>query len=243
MRDAAVLGALMQDLRPDLVVHASAATPDGPREATGNAAEIVAINIAGAANVIETVAACGVGRVIAMSSVAVYGRALDDCAVLTEDLPPRPQTLYAIIKASAETLALRLGALHGIPVLAPRGVDIRLLFAATAPLCDIDLACDMLLALISAPWQGGVVNMGADRPVDLLAIAQAVGAHYGVGATFDAAQPNVPFFAVNCPPMALDRMAALTGRAFPTGPFDAPLQHYAGWLDALDAPDTPCPRH
>lgn len=273
IRDAAALGALMRDLRPDLVIHAAAATPDSAREAAGNTSEIVAINISGTANVIECAAASAAARVIALSSVAVYGRTLDDCPILSEDLPARPQNLYAITKAAAEALALRLGVVHGIPVLAPRvgvlwgpwehrtglratpspvfhmvelarrGQDIWLPFAATAPLCDIDRACDMLMALIGADWSGGVINTGADKSMDLLDFAKGVAAMFGVRAGIDAKAANVPFFAVNRPPMDLCRLETMTGQGFATGAFDAPLRRYVDWLDRLEGSDMPCPRH
>lgn len=272
IRDRARLAALMRETAPDLVIHAAAATPDGPREAAGNAAEIVDINVGGTATVIECAAACEVARVMALSSVAVYGRTLDETDLLTEDLPPRPQTLYAITKMAAEALALRLGQVHDIAVLTPRlgvlwgpwehrtalrstpspvfhmfeaarrGQDIHLPFQAFAPLCHIDTACDMLLALTDAEWDSRVVNVGAEASVDLLDLATDIAALHGVTAGVKANGANVPFFAVNRPPMDLARLKAMTGRDFTAAAPQTLLPDYAQWLETLTGPDAPCPR-
>ncbi|PWJ11170.1 UDP-glucose 4-epimerase [Jannaschia seohaensis] len=262
----------MQATRPDLVVHAAAATPDAAREAAGDAAAILDINAGGTARVIESAASLGVRRVIALSSVAVYGRTLEECAGLDEEMPPSPKVLYAISKLSAEMLALRLGAVHGVSVLTPRlgvlwgpwehrtgeratpspvycmveaarsGRDVVLPFPASAPLCEVSAAREMLLALIETETAEGVVNVGADRSVDLLEMAERVARAFGVRAEIDAGRANVPFFAVNRPPMRLGRLAAMTGRRFDVAPIDEALDRYFAWLDGLDGDGVPCPR-
>lgn len=272
VRDADTVARVMQETGTELVIHAAAATPDAEREAAGNAAEIVAINIGGTATVIEQAALCGVRRVMALSSVAVYGRSLAKAEILVESMPPQPQNLYAISKSSAEALALRLGAVHRIPVLTPRvgvlwgqwehrsgqratpspafcmvelarrGEDMHLPFAATAPLCHVETACEMLAALVTAPWEGGIVNLGADRSVDLIDFAEAVARQFGVSADVDANRANVPFFAVDRPPMALERLQHLTGRSFAAPDFRTQLQGYADWLAGLEHDGAaPCP--
>ena len=185
VRDRAAMAALLRDVRPDLLIHAAAATPDAAREAAGDAAEIVAINVAGAANAVEAAVAAGVGRVMALSSVAVYGRTLAEVDRLSEDLPPTPSTLYGITKEAGERLALRLGRVHGVEVLAPRvgvlwgpwehrtalratpsppfGIAERLRAgepailpcAASAPLMPAPDAAALLARLAGADWRGG----------------------------------------------------------------------------------------
>ena len=119
--DRAALAAMVNALRPDVIVHAAAMTPDAVREAAGDAARVVAVNVGGSANVIEAAAAAGVRRVVHLSSVAVYGRSISEAPRLhEEDTVCAPATLYALTKHAAERLALRLGAVHGVEVIAPR---------------------------------------------------------------------------------------------------------------------------
>lgn len=254
------LRALLSNLRPDAVIHAAAATPDVAREAAGNAAAVVAANVCGTANVVEACAEADTRRVLALSSVAVYGRTLADASSLSEDMAPRPQTLYAITKSAAETLALRLGTVHGLSVCTPRvgilwgawehrtalratpspafamfeaaraGCDVVLPKRASAPLLHVHAAVEALAALVRADAEG-VVNVGAPASVDLLAFAQLIAAHHGVAARVDPDAANIPLFAVDRPPAEGARLHALTGYAIP--PHDPSLVAlHAAWLDA-----------
>lgn len=264
VRDRQCVEHLVSTTRPDLVIHAAAATPDAAHEAAGNAAECIAINVGGTATIIETAAACGLERVMILSSVAVYGRTLAEAAFLDEQMVPKPQTLYGISKFAAECIALRLGAVHGIKVLAPRlgvlwgpwehrtnlrttlspvfhmvelarnGQDIWLPFEATAPLCPIADACEMLMSLIAADWDIDVVNVGANQTIALLAMAEQIAKHYGVKAGLDEINANVPLFAVNRPPMDLTRFRALTGRDFTTTDASVALAQYIQSLNSLE---------
>jgi nucleoside-diphosphate-sugar epimerase len=255
--DREAVSALLGELRPEVIVHAAAMTPDGARERAGDAARVVSVNVGGTANVVE--AAAGVGaRVVALSSVAVYGRTLAECDLLREEMPPRPQTLYAITKAAAEALALRLGAVHGVAVCAPRvgilwgawehrtgmratpspvfamfeaaraGRDVVLPEAASAPLLHVDALVAALLAAIDGGVEG-VVNLGAPRSVDLLEVARLVAARHGVAARVGEGA-NVPLFAANRPPTDNARLLAATGHAIP-GFEPGLVAAHADWLD------------
>ena len=258
--DGAAVRALLSEARPDLVVHAAAATPDAAREAAGDAASVVAVNVGGTATVVEAAAGRPGTRVVALSSVAVYGRTLADCDRLHEDMDPRPRTLYAITKAAAEALALRLGAVHGVPVCAPRigilwgawerrtraratpspafamfeaaraGRDVILPTRATAPLLHVDEAVAGLVALIDG-GASGVVDVGGPASLDLLAFAEAVARRYGVAARIDPDAANVPLFAADRPPTANARLRAATGHAI-AGPAPDAVDRHADWLDA-----------
>lgn len=256
--DAAAVQDLLAEVQPEVIVHAAAATPDAAREAAGDAAAIVAINIGGTANVVEAAAAHRGTRVLALSSVAVYGRTLADCDLLHEDMPPRPQILYAISKSAAETLALRLGVVHGVPVCTPRigilwgawehrtslratpspafaifeaaraGRDVILPEAASAPLLHIDGAVAALLALIDGTATG-IVNLGAPASVDLDGFARRVAAVYGVTARVDLATANIALFAANRPPTDNARLRGATGHRIAA--FDPDLiDRHADWL-------------
>ena len=102
----------------DRVVHAAAITPNEQRERT-HARDIVDVNIGGTVNLMERIAACGgVARVVALSSVAVYGFSSPHPSDAYEEelSPPAPAALYGITKLAAEQAALRLGHLHGLDV-------------------------------------------------------------------------------------------------------------------------------
>ena len=119
--DRAALGAIVSSSRPDVIVHAAAITPDAVREASGDVARVVAVNVGGSTNVIEVAAAAKVRRVVHLSSVAVYGRSIAEVPRLDEeDTICAPATLYALTKHAAERLALRMGAVLGVEVISPR---------------------------------------------------------------------------------------------------------------------------
>ncbi|MEM7745605.1 MAG: NAD(P)-dependent oxidoreductase [Pseudomonadota bacterium] len=121
VRDRDAFISAVTNHRPDVLVHGAALTPDETRERAGGTAAIFEINVAGTANALEAAAAAGVGRVLAFSSGAAYGRTLDEVDVLDEATTEcRPTALYAISKLAAEKVALRLGDLHGISVVTPR---------------------------------------------------------------------------------------------------------------------------
>src|SRR5258705_8699545 len=73
---------------------------------------IVRVNIGGTAATVEAAAACGIRRVVHLSSGSVYGASGQDVGLLTEDTPLRPEQLYGITKQASEAVALRLRHLH-----------------------------------------------------------------------------------------------------------------------------------
>lgn len=262
LRDDEAVDRAVAEARPGLVVHMAAATPDAAREAADGAAAILDANVGGTARVVEAAARHGVARVVAVSSTAVYGRTLAEAPVLREEMAPRPAMLYAISKAAAEAVALRLGAVRGVAVCVPRvgilwgawerrhelrttpsppfamfeaaraGRDVVLPFAATAPLCHVERAVAALLALVEAPGAEGPVNVGGTRALPLLAFAEAVAARYGVTARIDPEAPNVPLFAADRPPMDHARLRRLTGHVMPDPDPAAEIARHASWLDA-----------
>src|SRR5258705_4105361 len=81
---------------------------------------VVRVNIGGAAATVEAAAACGIRRVLHLSSGSVYGASGRDVGLLTEDTPLRPEQLYGITKQASEAVALRLADLHRLPPLLGR---------------------------------------------------------------------------------------------------------------------------
>ena len=103
----------------DRVIHAAALTPDAAMEAE-RPGRIVEVNVGGTVQVMQAARRAGVVRLVAMSSVAVYGPAQGAETLREDDSMPRPATLYGITKLAAEQTALRLGAVYGMEVAAVR---------------------------------------------------------------------------------------------------------------------------
>ncbi|MBN2438770.1 MAG: NAD-dependent epimerase/dehydratase family protein [Deltaproteobacteria bacterium] len=72
------------------------------------------VNVGGTANVVEAARRAGVGRVVFFSTIAVYGGSAGE--ILTEDSPPRPDSLYAQTKLAAERIVLAAKRVDGRPL-------------------------------------------------------------------------------------------------------------------------------
>ncbi len=102
--------------RPDALLHVAALTSNEAMERDG-ATRIVAVNIGGTATTLEAAAKAGCRRIVALSSIAVYGsRRTDfgDAEALEETAPLCPDTLYGITKRAGEDVAKRLAELHDL---------------------------------------------------------------------------------------------------------------------------------
>jgi UDP-glucuronate 4-epimerase len=93
-------------------VLALAAVTAGTARELADPSSVVRVNVGGVAATIEAAAACGVRRVLHLSSGSVYGASGRDVDLLTEDTPLRPEQLYGITKQAGEAVALRLSELH-----------------------------------------------------------------------------------------------------------------------------------
>ncbi len=60
--------------------------------------------VLGTERLVEAVTGAGVGRIVYMSTVHVYGERIVDGATLTEDLRPEPRSTYAISRLTSEHL-------------------------------------------------------------------------------------------------------------------------------------------
>lgn len=115
--DPACLAAV---IRPgtDAVVIAAAVTADAAREAA-DPGTILAVNLGAMVPILEACRRAGVRRVVNLSSAAAYGAAQGD--ILSEDLPARPESLYAVTKFASEKVLARLCGHWGLD-----GVSVRL---------------------------------------------------------------------------------------------------------------------
>jgi nucleoside-diphosphate-sugar epimerase len=103
---------------PTHLVHAAAITPTPDME-RAMAAAVVATNVAGTANVLDTACRHGAARVVYVSSAGVYGDTADD-APIEETSPLRGHALYAITKQTAERLCEYYERRYAVPIVAAR---------------------------------------------------------------------------------------------------------------------------
>ncbi len=102
------------------VLHAAVITAGAEREKV-DAETIVSVNVLGALAVLRACLAHGVARLVAPSSVAVYGQQPEGSPPFDEDTTwPRPVMLYGITKLAAEQALLRLARAHGLSFAAAR---------------------------------------------------------------------------------------------------------------------------
>lgn len=248
IRDMAALTDALRDTGPDILIHGAALTPDERIEREGGTAMIFDINVGGTTNALEAAAATGVGRVMAFSSGAAYGRTLKDTDVLDEvETECRPTALYAISKLAAEKAALHLGMLHGISVVTPRlsaawGVweyrtqhrqtlsppwqMIEAVLEGARPTVPKGSALPLvysedaadMLVRLATSGAEGVINVGSDQMIDLGSLADAATEVAGREA-FE--QRPVHLFTGGRPPMRLNRLKAAIGPLPRTGLDDA----------------------
>jgi UDP-glucose 4-epimerase len=80
--------------------------------------EYNAVNVGGTVSLMEAMRDVGVGRVVFISSGAVYGRQPEQ--PVQEDMPPSPSSPYAVSKLAAEYYVRTIGMLWGIETVSLR---------------------------------------------------------------------------------------------------------------------------
>jgi len=112
-RDPALLSRLVADHGVTCVIHTAALTPGLARE-RDDPFTVVSVNLAGTAAALQAAASSGAARFVHASSVAVFGPGVPDGAVIDEDRPHAPTTLYAITKSSSEAIVQRFAQVSGL---------------------------------------------------------------------------------------------------------------------------------
>lgn len=109
LRDHEELDAYFKGLRPELVIHAAAF----PAEVLSHHVRRFnyETNVIGFANVVNASVRHGVRKIVALSSIAVYGSQLPP---FPEDLAPKPEDPYGIAKYAMEMDLRVLGETHGM---------------------------------------------------------------------------------------------------------------------------------
>jgi UDP-glucose 4-epimerase len=200
--DAAAVGAVFAEARPELVFHL-AAQIDVRRSVTEPAFD-AAVNVGGTANVLDAARATGVGRVIFISTGgALYGEGADKQLPLPESTPIAPLSGYGQSKFSAEGylglyerlhglsgMSLRLGNVYG-PRQDPLGeagvvaIFCGLVKSGGTPTVygdgsqtrDYIYVGDVVAAALAAGATdlGGSVNIGTGREASVLDIVEILG--------------------------------------------------------------------
>ena len=97
----------------DKIVHAAVFTVNRTDLETNRSKDILDINLAGTANLLELARRIGVARFVYISSGAAYGLCRDPDQTYNEDDHPQPANLYGITKLASEMMTRRYGELHG----------------------------------------------------------------------------------------------------------------------------------
>jgi len=116
--DAAALADAIARHRPDACLHLAgiAFVPQAWKQPQ----QAIAVNVNGTLNVLEAFRTHRRdARVLAVTSAQIYGNAHRD-DVLHEDMPPEPETLYALSKAAADGAALLYAREYNMPVMTAR---------------------------------------------------------------------------------------------------------------------------
>jgi UDP-glucose 4-epimerase len=200
--DAAAVGAVFAEARPELVFHLAAQID--VRRSVAEPAFDAAVNVGGTANVLDAARATGVGRVIFISTGgALYGEGADKQLPLSESTPIAPLSGYGQSKFSAEGylglyerlhglsgMSLRLGNVYG-PRQDPLGeagvvaIFCGLLKDGGVPTVygdgtqtrDYIYVGDVVAAALAAgaTQLGGSVNIGTGRQASVLDIVEILG--------------------------------------------------------------------
>ena len=197
-------------------------------------------NLAGSLRLFGAAQAAGVRRVLFLSSRAVYGTHPPG-TILTEDLPPRPDTLYGQLKLDAETglatlrsaglgvASLRATGVYGPPVpgRAHKWHDLFAGFARGEALppsigtevhaADLAAAVGLLLTAPAEALAPATFNV-SDFILDRRELLEAFARHSGIRGTLP---PNSDPATVN--PMSTDRLRALGWKPRGHGALDSVL--------------------
>jgi UDP-glucose 4-epimerase len=103
----------------DAIVLGAAITA-GPAREAADPESILRVNLLAQVPILEAAHRTRVTRIINLSSAAAYGTAASRHAVLEEEMPCDPVSLYAITKYASEKIAARLAALWPLEIVSVR---------------------------------------------------------------------------------------------------------------------------
>lgn len=170
--DESAVVAAVTEARPEVVYHLAGWAHVG--DSWGHPAEVMRVNVAGTAAVLEACRQAQVGRILIVGSADAYGPFDPSELPLREGLPLRPITPYGASKAAAEVVALQAHRATGAGVVLTRsfnhtGVGQAPTFVVPA------LARRIVEAELSGSDAVRVGNLSAER--DLLDVEDVVAAY------------------------------------------------------------------
>lgn len=119
--DAEAVATEVADAAPEVIYHLAGWANVGT--SWDHPAQAFRVNAEGTLNVLAAARAADVGRVVAVSSADVYGKAPPEEMPLTEESPLRPTSPYAVSKVAADYLGLQAWLGHGLEVMRARAFN------------------------------------------------------------------------------------------------------------------------
>ncbi len=119
LRDLNSLIAVMEKVRPDWIFHLAAQSY--VMDSFEMAADTLAVNVIGAANLMDSVRRTGLDPMIHIcSSSEVYGQVREDEVPISETNPFRPASPYAVSKVGEDMIAMQYFMSHGLKTIRTR---------------------------------------------------------------------------------------------------------------------------
>lgn len=172
--DTGYLREVMNEVRPEAVVHAAAITPGVDREIS-QPDSILAVNTVGVLRTLAAFADLGGGRFVHLSSVAAYGDAVEGPGPLRESTDDgRPRNLYELSKQTAEIGIRRVAELRGIDTTCLRLGDVFGIGEKRTPFRDSLSAPYQLTALAAAGEEARLPRAGRKEWIYTRDVAEAV---------------------------------------------------------------------
>jgi UDP-glucuronate 4-epimerase len=122
---------------------------------------VIDVNIGGTQSILDACSNAGVGRLVHVSSGAVYGPATFGPDLLDETTTVAPTTYYGITKLAAEQVARRHGELHGLEVVVAR---LSAVFGPWEYPTGVRDFMSPMLQMVRAAKDGTPIRLVADRP-------------------------------------------------------------------------------
>jgi len=158
--NARFVESVLRDVQPMWIFHLAALIPSAAAEASPE--DYFQTNIAGTYHVLEAVRrCCPTTRVLIASSSSVYGRSDWPDQPITEDMPLRPQSLYALTKTTQDLMGAQFYAEHGTDVVRVRTFN---QIGPMEPRDQIGALVARQIALIEAGRQEPVIRVKTLMP-------------------------------------------------------------------------------
>jgi UDP-glucuronate 4-epimerase len=263
IRDGSSMRRLIQEAKPEVVVHLAARA--GVRASLQDPQTFLEVNVLGTQTVLDACRELGIGRIVAASTSSVYSGCKNP--PYGEDrAADRPLNPYAATKRANELMAYTYSHLYGLDITMLRFFTVygprqrpdmaihkfaRLIeagkpvpmFGAGNTVRDytyIDDIIDGVVSAIDRPFRYEIINLGAGRTTDLYALIGKLGAALGKTAAIDQL-PLQPGDALET--LAdISKARRLLGYA-PSFDVDTGLSRFVAWLRESEAASAARERH